>query len=330
MTAGALASLAISVPALLTAVLVGAQALAQRGTHLQASPRAPVTIACSLAANMLWATLGFALGALFRSQTAAIVTALLVNLTIDPAAQALAPLLWRFLPTPADQGLTQREFSFVSITSMAPLGRAAARHIGGRGEWADQRGIGQDQRLPARGAGSDVFGVDTGEHAAADPDPDMAGGPVHGGALADPARALPGPVGVSHDGAVAVDLSERHEPARRVVGQPRLKQFPAGLRPQRPGMGDQQIVTVGGAHGRGDVHQAALPPRSEQLRIGPGERIRPEQRAAGQVLALVVAHQLHPLVGLALQVSADQAKHVTVVRATIDEITYLHHDHVTG
>jgi len=36
------------------------------------------------------------------------------------------------------------------------------------------------------------------------------------------------------------------------------------------------------------------------------------------------------LVGLALQVSADQAKHVTVVRATIDEITYLHHDHVTG
>ncbi len=126
MTAGALASLAISVPALLTAVLVGAQALAQRGTHLQASPRAPVTIACSLAANMLWATLGVALGALFRSQAAAIVTALLVNLAIDPAAQALAPRLWRFLPTAADQGLTQRGFSFVSITSMAPLGRAAA------------------------------------------------------------------------------------------------------------------------------------------------------------------------------------------------------------
>src|SRR6266511_1498078 len=86
-----------------------------------------VTIAAAWLRNRApRATLGVALGALFRSQAAAIVTALLVNLAIDPAAQALAPRLWRFLPTAADQGLTQRGFSFVSITSMAPLGRAAA------------------------------------------------------------------------------------------------------------------------------------------------------------------------------------------------------------
>ena len=46
---------------------------------------------------MLWA----ALGAAFRGQTAAIATALLVNFAIDPAAQPLAPRLWRYLPTAA-------------------------------------------------------------------------------------------------------------------------------------------------------------------------------------------------------------------------------------
>jgi hypothetical protein len=126
MTAGALASLAISVPALLTALLAGAHALTQRGTGLHATGHAALTITCSVGADMLWAALGGALGALFRGQSAAIVTALLVIFAIDPAAQALAPRLWRYLPTAADQGLTQRKFSFAAITSLPPLGRAAA------------------------------------------------------------------------------------------------------------------------------------------------------------------------------------------------------------
>jgi hypothetical protein len=93
MTAGALASLAISVPALLTALLAGAHALTQRGTGLHATGHAALTITCSVSADILWAALGVALGALFRGQTAAIATALLVIFAIDPAAQALAQRL---------------------------------------------------------------------------------------------------------------------------------------------------------------------------------------------------------------------------------------------
>ncbi len=124
---GAAGGLALSTACLLVALSVGLPALAGRGVTIgMLDQRAVLGLVGSLAANALWAMLGVGLGAVLRSQVAAIVAALVFNFAVDPVLQGIAPRLWRYLPAAADQGLTKRPFSFAAITSMPPLGRVAS------------------------------------------------------------------------------------------------------------------------------------------------------------------------------------------------------------
>lgn len=133
-----------------------------------------------------------------------------------------------------------------------------------------------------------VSGIHADEPAATDPGDRVPGSPVRRGSLPDSRAAQPRPALEVHDGGVTVYLSERRSDRSR---QPRLVHLSA-LGSQRPvvcpdelvrpgveqfggggrgdglakrapgvegqaGMGDEQVVTVGGAYRRGDLHTLA-------------------------------------------------------------------------
>lgn len=98
----------------------------------------------------------------------------------------------------------------------------------------------------------------------------------------------------------------------------------------QPSVGDEQLVPIGCRDGGGDVHRAAVPPVRKYPDALRAQRVRPEWCAAGQVLALMVADQLHPLAGLALQELIDQPQGTHTVRAPVDQVADLDHHHVLG